>query len=585
MTYERPSHPYRQFPTIPVTGHDGAVVPGRDAIQARLSSLIHPTENNDRIVIIAEAYPGMDQEELRALFSPLEPTATIHSDDLALAPEAIDAQIRRDLTDDPVFAVMTTRRLEEFFPPENLDAARRQIDAVDSGIVLVYGVGASLVCRGDILFLADITRWEIQLRYRRGLSNWRTARTSLPRNEKYKRGYFAEWRWADRVKDGLLPRMDFYLDMTAEGAPAMVSGEAYRAALAQAAARPFRMVPYFDPGVWGGDWMAARFGLPENGSNYAWSFDGVPEENSLLLDFGGQLIQTPALNLVHSHPKELLGDRVHARFGREFPIRFDMLDTMNGQNLSLQVHPLTEYIQQHFNMHYTQDESYYLLDAQGEDPCVYLGIRTGTDPEEMCRALEEAQSGGAAFPAESYVNRIPVKKHDHVLIPAGTVHCSGADTMVLEISATPYIFTFKLWDWGRLDLDGRPRPIHLEHGMANIQWERDTEWVRENLINAITIIYEGEIGTVERTGLHLREFLDTYRVSTKKELPIRRNGSVHVINLVEGQRAFLVSQQENFPPFALHYAETCIVPEAAGAYRILSPEGEPIRAIIACVRG
>ena len=596
MKQDRPNYPYRQFPTIRVTGHDGAVSAGSDAIKISLSRLRgnygkngcgkidHSKIHCKKTVITVECYPGVNQEEVLSLFSPLEPVETVHSDDLALPPEDIDAQIRRDLTDDPVFAIMTTRRLEEFFPPENLEAARRLIDAADSGIVLVYGVGASLVCRGDVLILADITRWEIRLRYRRGLPNWRTARTSLPRNEKYKRGYFAEWRWADRVKDRLLPRMDFYLDMTTEGRPAMVSGQAYREALSQAAAQPFRMVPYFDPGVWGGDWMAARFGLPENGSNYAWSFDGVPEENSLLLDFGGQLIQTPALNLVHSCPRELLGDRVHARFGREFPIRFDMLDTVHGQNLSLQVHPLTEYIQQQFNMHYTQDESYYLLDAQGEDPCVYLGIRTGTDPEEMHRALEEAQSGGPAFPAERFVNRIPVKKHDHVLIPAGTVHCSGADTMVLEISATPYIFTFKLWDWGRLDLDGRPRPIHLEHGMANIQWERDTEWVKENLINAITILHQDENGTVERTGLHRREFLDTYRVSTKKELPIRRNGSVHVINLVEGSHAMLLSQSENFPPFALHYAETCIVPEAAGAYSILSPEGEPIRAVIACVR-
>lgn len=583
MTYERPSHPYRQFPTIPVTGHDGAVVPGRDAIQARLSSLIHPTENNDRIVIIAEAYPGMDQEELRALFSPLEPTATIHSDDLALAPEAIDAQIRRDLTDDPVFAVMTTRRLEEFFPPENLDAARRQIDAVDSGIVLVYGVGASLVCRGDILFLADITRWEIQLRYRRGLSNWRTARTSLPRNEKYKRGYFAEWRWADRVKDGLLPRMDFYLDMTAEGAPAMVSGEAYRAALAQAAARPFRMVPYFDPGVWGGDWMAARFGLPENGSNYAWSFDGVPEENSLLLDFGGQLIQTPALNLVHSHPKELLGDRVHARFGREFPIRFDMLDTMNGQNLSLQVHPLTEYIQQHFNMHYTQDESYYLLDAQGEDPCVYLGIRTGTDPEEMCRALEEAQSGGAAFPAERFVNRIPVKKHDHVLIPAGTVHCSGADTMVLEISATPYIFTFKLWDWGRLGLDGRPRPVHLQHGEKVIQWDRTTGWVRDNLVRRAHVVEEEEGFCEEFTGLHEREFLETRRDTLEREHAFTGEGSVQMCNVVDGQGAVIASPEGDFAEFTVHYAETFIIPASIGAFTI-RPLGEECKILRAYVR-
>ena len=364
----------------------------------------------------------------------------------------------------------------------------------------------------------------------------------------------------------------------------MVSGEGYRAALEEVVTRPFRMVPYFDPGVWGGDWMKNHFHLPENGKNYAWSFDGVPEENSLLLDFGGQKIQTPAQNLVMFCPRELLGDRVYDRFGREFPIRFDMLDTMNGQNLSLQVHPLTEYIQQHFNMKYTQDESYYLLDAQGEDPCVFLGLRTGVQPEEMMQALEAAQQGGAPFPAERFVNRIPVKKHDHVLIPAGTVHCSGANTMVLEISATPYIFTFKLWDWDRLDLDGRPRPVHLEHGAANIQWDRDTQWVQEHLINAVTQVYQNEDGSIERTGLHEKEPLDTYRISTDQKLPIHRNGSVHVMNLVEGQRALLVSTEGRFDPFELHYAETCIIPEAAGAYQVCSPDGEWVRILLACVR-
>ena len=275
------------------------------------------------------------------MFDPLNISTFIHSDDLALPPVDIDAMIARELTDDPVFGIMTTWRLEDFYPVEHLKKARRRIEDIQSGIVLVYGVGASLVCGGDILILADITRWEIQLRYRHGMPNWRTARTDLPRNEKYKRGFFAEWRWADRIKDRLLPKIDFYLDMTTRQAPAMVSGSAYRDAMKQAAGQPFRMVPYFDPGVWGGNWMKTRFDLPENGSNYAWSFDGVPEENSLLLDFGGKIIQTPALNLVYSHPQKLLGERVHARFGKEFPIRFDMLDTMNGQNLSLQVHPHT----------------------------------------------------------------------------------------------------------------------------------------------------------------------------------------------------------------------------------------------------
>ncbi|GJM79120.1 hypothetical protein HMSSN139_16160 [Paenibacillus sp. HMSSN-139] len=155
----------------------------------------------------------------------------------------------------------------------------------------------------------------------------------------------------------------------------------------------------------------------------------------------------------------MLGDRVHARFGAEFPIRFDLLDTMGGGNLSLQVHPLTEYIQQTFGMHYTQDESYYILDTdENGEACVYLGLKENVDRKRMANDLCRAKSGEAPFPAEEYVNKIPVNKHDHVLIPAGTIHCSGKDTMVLEISATPYIFTFKLWDWDRLGLDGLPPP-------------------------------------------------------------------------------------------------------------------------------
>lgn len=581
MDTTQPEYPYRRFPIIPVSAPDGAAVSGKDGICALLESGIKP----GKTVLVAEAYPGVDQEALAALLSALHPVLTIHSDDLAVPAEELDSIIQRELTEDPVFGIMTTYRMEDFFPQERLAAAREEIDRVSDGLIVVYGVGASLVAPADMLLYADITRWEIQLRFRQGMPNWNTARKDLSQREKYKRGYFAEWRWADRVKEKLLSKLDFYLDMTSREQLSMVSGDAYREALRQAANQPFRMVPYFDPGVWGGDWMKRKFHLPENGSNYAWSFDGVPEENSLLLRFGDTLIQTPALNLVLQQPRELLGDRVHARFGKEFPIRFDMLDTMNGQNLSLQVHPLTEYIQQNFHMHYTQDESYYILDAQGEDPCVYLGIKTGTQPEEMLGALQEAQSGGAPFPAEQYVNRIPVKKHDHLLIPAGTVHCSGANTMVLEISATPYIFTFKLWDWGRLDLDGKPRPIHLEHGAANIQWDRDTQWVHENLVNAVTPVHRDDRGVVERTGLHRREFLDTFRIATHKSLPIQRNGSVHVMNLVEGEHALIVSPQGKFPPYPLHYAETCILPEAAGEYEITSPDGRPIQVILACVRG
>jgi mannose-6-phosphate isomerase class I len=189
--------------------------------------------------------------------------------------------------------------------------------------------------------------------------------------------------------------------------------------------------------------------LPENNSNYAWSFDGVPEENSIKLKFGKDVIELPANDIVFFNPIELMGSRVHARFGLQYPIRFDLLDTYEGGNLSLQVNPLTEYIYDKFGMSFTQDESYYILDAK-EDAVCYLGFKNGVDPVKFEKDLTKATKGKKSFNAEKYVNKFVVKKHDHLSIPAGTIHCSGENTLVLEISASNYIFTFKLWDWDRL---------------------------------------------------------------------------------------------------------------------------------------
>ena len=258
---------------------------------------------------------------------------------------------------------------------------------------------------------------------------------------------------------------------------------------------------------------------------------------------------------------------MHARFGDEFPIRFDFLDTMGGGNLSFQVHPLTEYIQQHFGMHYTQDESYYMLDA-GPDASVYLGLKTGVDPAAMRRDLEIAQAGGGAFPAHQYSNQFRARKHDHFLIPAGTVHCSGAGSMVLEISATPYIFTFKLWDWARLGLDGKPRPVHLGHGLSNIRWERTTEWTQRNLVNCFQAVACGDGWREERTGLHELQFIETRRHWFTKTVPHDTRGGVHMLNLVAGEEAVVESPTGAFEPFVVHYAETFIVPAAVGRYSI-----------------
>jgi mannose-6-phosphate isomerase class I len=317
--------------------------------------------------------------------------------------------------------------------------------------------------------------------------------------------------------------------------------------------------------------MRERFDLPADAPNYAWGFDCVPEENSLRLAFGAVVTEVPAQNLVLRHPEALLGPRVHARFGPEFPIRFDLLDTVGGGNLSLQVHPDVGYIHDTFGMAYTQDESYYILEA-GPDAAVYLGFRTGTAVSDFTAAIETAQAGGPHPDIERHVNRFPARKHDHFSIPSGTVHCSGRDCVVLEISATPFIFTFKLWDWGRLGLDGRPRPVHLEHGRRVLRPERDTAWVEENLIGQVAPVAEGDGWREERTGLHPLEFIETRRHWFTAPVEHDTAGSVHVVNLVAGNRAVVESPTEAFAPFMVNYAETFIVPAAVGAYRI-RPDG------------
>jgi mannose-6-phosphate isomerase class I len=354
----------------------------------------------------------------------------------------------------------------------------------------------------------------------------------------------------------------------------MISGAAMQEGLGIGVERPFRVVPFFDPGVWGGRWMQRNFNLPADVPNYAWGFDCVPEENSLLLGFGDKRVEIPSIDLVFARPRELLGDFIYENFGAEFPIRFDLLDTVGGGNLSLQVHPLTRYVRERFGLAYTQDESYYLLDAE-EGASVYLGLKEGINPDAMVDDLNIAQNDGSVFDVDRYVNNWPARKHDHFLIPAGTVHCSGRGSLVLEISATPYIFTFKLWDWGRVGLDGRPRPIHLQRGVENIQWDRTTTWVKESLINQVEAVAAGDGWREERTGLHELEFIETRRHWFSDVVPHETQGTVNVLNLVEGDEAVVESPGGAFQPFIVHFAETFIVPAKVGSYTI-RPHGQAL---------
>lgn len=538
-------------------------------------------EGKERHIITLELYTEVDMVEILEGLQGLD--ATFYNAEECMVSDAeYQNYIKTYLTDDRVFGVMNNLNIKDFYLPEKIEEMKKEIGKA-KGLIIVYGVGASLVCEGDTLVYADMARWEIQLRFAQGLPNWKSDNTDAPKLAKFKQGFFVEWRMADRLKRKLLHKIDYLLDTNEKDVPKLVEGDGFREGLKKFSSEPFRLVPYFAPEVWGGQWMKEVCGLDKEKPNYAWAFDGVPEENSIFMRFGDVRIEVPSVDVVFYRPSELLGNRVHARFGDEYPIRFDFLDTMGGQNLSLQVHPLTEYIQNTFGMHYTQDESYYVLDCE-EDTYVYLGLKDGIDQEEMLTELKRAQEGEISFDAEKYVNVWPAKKHDHFLIPSGTIHCSGKDTMVLEISATPYIFTFKLWDWDRVGLDGLPRPVHINHGEHVIQWDRTTDWVKENLVNDITTISDDGENKVEKTGLHEREFIETVRYTVTTKCTLTSGGSVSTCNVVDGEGAIIESTDGSFGPYEVHYAETFIIPESVKEFTI-RPLGEEVKILRAFVRG
>ncbi|HSH16426.1 MAG TPA: class I mannose-6-phosphate isomerase, partial [Verrucomicrobiae bacterium] len=336
----------------------------------------------------------------------------------------------------PLFGTRHTGSLSDCFQPEKLAGIGQRAQAQPRTIV--YGTGAALALAEAFLVYVDVPKNEIQFRARAGsVTNLGLDKPSDPRVA-YKRFYFADWPLLRAHQQSLLPRLDLIVDSQRPDEPSVMTGADLRAGLQDAARSWFRVRPWFEPGPWGGQWLKRHLpGLPSEAPNLAWSFELITPENGLAFDSGGRLLEVAFDWLMFQESRAVLGNFA-SRFAPVFPIRFDYLDTFGGGNLSLQCHPRPEYIREHFGEPFTQDETYYILDCE-PDAVVYLGFQEDIDPAAFEEALRESQRQEQPLEVERFVQRLPARKHELFLIPHGTIHCSGNNNLVLEISATPYI--------------------------------------------------------------------------------------------------------------------------------------------------
>lgn len=482
----------------------------------------------------------------------------------------------RGLRDDPDFDKLAEGELADLFDlPERLDVAA-------DGVLLVYGPGAALLPH-DVLCYADLPKRRAESAVGEGTGlNLGQPSGSGPGTTK--RLFYVDWPLLDRHRDRIAGRIDWWIDMQAPDAPAVLDGPALRATLADLSSRPFRVKPTFNTTPWGGHWGQQQLGLNVGARNTALGYELIAPESGILIgDAGGPTVEVPFQLAVTMHPRQLLGDAVHEVFGTSFPVRFDYLDTVGGGNLSVHCHPRSDYMREVFGWPYTQHETYYLM-VGGDGRQVFLGLRDDADPGAFHQEAHDADAHGRQFEITRYVQTFAATPHQLFLIPAGTPHGSGEGNVVLEISATPYLYSLRFYDWLRRGADGKQRPVHVTHAFRNLDVDRRGEAVPRELIPEPQPLRHGQGWREELLGTLPEMFFEVRRVVLEPGAAAADDtaGRFHVLNVVEGDGVLV--ETEGAPPHPLSYAETLLVPAAAGRYTLRSRSGSRVRVVKALVR-
>lgn len=583
--------PFRKTsqPLLPVSKSD---LPGYDifpAFSIRQGVIHHGFDSLSAFLrghkkIVIEGYGGVIWEQFRERLNDVLQQQGIKAfwydiDTCLKQPDEIDQMIGLNLNgDDPVFGRKYEGQLADFFDADKL---AQLLPDERADISIAYGTGAALCGWDGLLVYLDVPKNEIQYRMRAGsVKNLGASWVGLP-VQMYKRFYFVDWPVLNKHKQQLLSVIQVIVDEQRVHEITWMQGDDFRHALGELLEQPFRARPWFEAGVWGGDWMKRNIaGLNKKEVNYAWSFELITPENGIVLEGStGSLLEVSFDYLLYYDNIKLLG-KAARRFGMEFPIRFDFLDTYHGGNLSIQCHPRTKYIQENFGENFTQDETYYILDCE-QDARVYLGFQDDIEPEAFKRALTDAANDSIALPVEQYVQVLDSHKHDLFLIPNGTIHASGKNNLVLEISSTPYIYTFKMYDWLRLDLNGQTRPINIEHAFKNLYFDRKGTYVQEKLVSRQLVEQEWPGGRRIRLSTHEEHFYTIARYEFTGSVQINTNEQCHICMLVEGDQVEVIA---NGQPEIFHFAETFVVPAGVKEYALKQQGDKPAFVVIAYVK-
>lgn len=496
-------------------------------------------------------------------------------DYLAPWPDIVAATASPALAADPHFDRLADGDLARLFPwlPD--------IDRPATGVLVAFGPGAALLAYDRLWYVDRPKRYaEAAVVAGHGQSlGQRVGQGSATT----KRLFYIDWPLLDRHRDAVASKVDRWVDVQDLDRPTSVDASTLRGTMHALATQPFRTRPTFNTTPWGGHWAQRRLGFNRRALNTALGYELIAPESGVLVGDATTAVELPFQLVVATFPREMLGSAVHEAFGTSFPIRFDYLDTVDGGNLSVHCHPRPDYMDDVFGWPYPQHETYYLM-VGGPDHRVFLGLRDDADVTEFHRLAEQARDHSTRLDVERYVQVLPAEPHRLFCVPAGTPHGSGAGNVVLEISATPYLYSLRFYDWLRRDGEGRQRPVHVGHAFSNLDTQRTGAAVRSDLVQPPRTLRAGPGWSEELLGSLPEMFFEVRRlvVSPGHTLDEATADRFHVLNVVEGGGVNVECADGS--THVLHYAETLVVPAAVGAYRLRCVGRERVRVVKALVR-
>jgi mannose-6-phosphate isomerase len=306
---------------------------------------------------------------------------------------------------------------------------------------------------------------------------------------------------------------------------------------------PLVFEPILKDRIWGGKKLETyldKENLPTATTGESWELSAVDGDVSIVKE--GLWKGKPLTEILEGYPDEILGTKVHARFGTQFPLLFKFLDAR--EDLSIQVHPNDALAKERHNS-FGKTEMWYVMQAD-EGSRIIVGFKEKSSPQQYLDHLKDKN-------LIEILNEVQANKGDVFFLETGTIHAIGAGIVIAEIQQTSDI-TYRVYDWDRVDAEGKSRQLHVEEALDAMNYNvTDTQKQYETSVNSSNVMVDCP-------------YFTTSFLPLDGNVPIKKDGSSFTVYIcTEG---FFSVTAEDGQVYSYKKGDTVLIPAGLKSYSL-----------------